>query len=419
VTASSAAAEGAPPRIATLDIVRGVAVMGILAMNIVVFAMPRAAYLNPRAYGWEGPLDLSAYVLDFVFIEGKMRGLFSFLFGASILLVIERAEARGENPAEVHFRRMAWLLFFGLLHFFLIWPGDILTLYAVVGMAAWFFRRHDPAGLILRGSLFLLFQFSLMAYLALDADGLAAAAASGQPGPEARQRWADFKAAMGSPSAETIAVELRLYGGPWLGIVRDQLDNASDLIAALEAFGWETLAYMLFGMAGLKSGFLTGNWARDAYRKVALVGLGLTLPLYALIAVALLASGHGVTIVLALAYAATVPIRPVTIAAMAALIILLAKPGGTLTGRIAAAGRAAFTNYLGTSILMTALFYGWGFGLFGRLGRAELWLVVLPMWALMLLWSKAWLDRFRYGPFEWLWRSLARWEIQPIRSEGA
>jgi uncharacterized protein len=84
-------------------------------------------------------------------------------------------------------------------------------------------------------------------------------------------------------------------------------------------------------------------------------------------------------------------------------------------GRIAAAGRAAFTNYLGTSILMTTLFYGYGFGLFGTLGRAELWLVVLAAWALMLAWSKPWLDRFAYGPFEWLWRTLARGRVQPLR----
>ncbi|MDQ4086972.1 MAG: DUF418 domain-containing protein, partial [Pseudomonadota bacterium] len=86
-----------------------------------------------------------------------------------------------------------------------------------------------------------------------------------------------------------------------------------------------------------------------------------------------------------------------------------------LVERIGAAGRAAFTNYLGTSILMTTLFYGYGLGLFGSMSRVELWLVVLPTWALMLLWSKPWLDRFRYGPLEWLWRSLARGRLEPIR----
>jgi uncharacterized protein len=113
--------------------------------------------------------------------------------------------------------------------------------------------------------------------------------------------------------------------------------------------------------------------------------------------------------------AATVLIRPFMIVALAALVILLTREGGWLTQRIAAAGRSAFTNYLGTSIIMTGIFYGWGFGLFGELSRAQLWLVVIAMWLLMLAWSKPWLERFHYGPFEWLWRSLARWELQPMR----
>jgi uncharacterized protein len=103
------------------------------------------------------------------------------------------------------------------------------------------------------------------------------------------------------------------------------------------------------------------------------------------------------------------------VVAIAALVILLARGGGALTARIAAAGRAAFTNYLGSSILMTGFFYGWGLGRFGTIDRAQLWLVVIAMWAIMLIWSKPWLDRFQYGPFEWLWRSLARWKLQPMR----
>jgi uncharacterized protein len=107
------------------------------------------------------------------------------------------------------------------------------------------------------------------------------------------------------------------------------------------------------------------------------------------------------------------------VVAYAALIIDLTRNGGWLVDRIAAAGRAAFTNYLGTSVLMTGLFYGWGLGLYGSIGRIELWLVVIAMWVVMLAWSKPWLDRFRYGPFEWLWRSLARWQFQPMRKRVA
>ncbi|HWH23216.1 MAG TPA: DUF418 domain-containing protein, partial [Allosphingosinicella sp.] len=141
----------AGPRIASLDIIRGVAVMGILAMNIVAFAMPFAAYLNPRAFGMEGTADYLSWLFSFIFIDGKMRGLFSFLFGASMLLGIERAGAKGEDPRKVHFRRMIWLLVFGLIHLYLIWFGDILTGYALVGMIAWFFRKLPPGRLIAWG----------------------------------------------------------------------------------------------------------------------------------------------------------------------------------------------------------------------------------------------------------------------------
>jgi uncharacterized protein len=102
----------------------------------------------------------------------------------------------------------------------------------------------------------------------------------------------------------------------------------------------------------------------------------------------------------------------------AALIVLLSRGNGALTQRIAAAGRCAFTNYLGTSIVASLVFYGWGLGLYGQVSRAEAWLLVPLVWMLMLLWSKPWLDRFNYGPFEWLWRSLARGKLQPMRKRG-
>ncbi len=108
-------------------------------------------------------------------------------------------------------------------------------------------------------------------------------------------------------------------------------------------------------------------------------------------------------------------ILPLAVIGAAALIILLVRPGAFLAGRIAAAGRTAFSNYLGTSIQMTTLFYGYGFGLFGSLSRAQLYIVVLGVWALILLWSKPWLQRYRYGPLEWLWRTLSRGEAQPMR----
>ena len=99
----------------------------------------------------------------------------------------------------------------------------------------------------------------------------------------------------------------------------------------------------------------------------------------------------------------------------AAMIVLLSRRNGSLTQRIAAAGRCAFTNYLGTSIIASLVFYGWGLGLYGSVSRWQAWLLAPLVWAIMLLWSKPWLERFHYGPFEWAWRSLSRWKLQPMR----
>lgn len=410
------AATEPPPRIATLDIVRGVAVMGILAMNIVGFALIPAAYMNPWAQGAESGLDLASWAFNFVLIDGKMRGLFSFLFGASLLLVIQKAEAKGDSPATVHFRRMLWLLVFGLIHFYFIWYGDILTGYALVGMLAWFFRDLPPRRLVVWGVLLVLLQFAMMAGLAATAHALTAAASGPRPDPAAVEGLRGMSEGIGVPGPAELQEQMRLYLGGWSGMARHQLtDQTTKPLFMLLIFGWETLGYMLLGMAGLRSGFLTGAWDDRRYRRIALIGFAIALPLYAALAWLIWSDGFTVAGVFTYGFAGTVPIRPVAVVAIAALVILLTRRDGRLTARIAAAGRAAFTNYLGTSILMTALFYGWGAGLFGRFSRIELWLVVFVMWALMLAWSKPWLDRHQYGPFEWLWRSLSRWEWQKMR----
>lgn len=405
-----------PGRIETLDIVRGVAVMGILAMNIVAFAMPGAAYINPAAYGTASSADLGSWVFSFILIDGKMRGLFSFLFGASMLLVIDRAEAAGASPARVHYSRMFWLLVFGLIHFFFIWYGDILSLYAPIGMLAFFFRRMGVVKLIVLGLCLLVAQFVLTAFFAFGISMTEAQALAPHASPEAIRSWAEMQKGIGLYSPQHLQDVLSLYRGSYGPIVQHQLTE--DWMAPINSiwqFGWETLAYMLFGMAALKTGFLTGAWDRRRYLKVIAIGFGVGIPLYAALAWWLIRQDFSVFWLVAGWLTATVPIRPFMILAIAATVILLTRKGGWLTGRIAAAGRAAFTNYLGTSILMTFLFYGYGFGLFGHLTRIQLWLPVIGTWAIMLLWSKPWLDRFHYGPFEWLWRSLARGRFQPMR----
>jgi uncharacterized protein len=400
-------------RIATLDIVRGVAVMGILAMNVVAFAMPFQAYTNPQAYGLEGPADLGSWMFSFVFIDGKMRGLFSFLFGASTLLVIERAAASGLSPARVHYARMAVLLVFGLIHFYFIWFGDILALYAQTGLILYFFRNLPVRRLVIWGVLLVLLESLMFAGVAAWAWYLGHAA---HLSADQAQAWREMQEGFAPLTAQQRAQDLALYRGGYGGLVHARLiDDMGKPFTSMPLFLAETLGYMLLGMAALKSGFFRGEWSIARYRKWAVVCLGAALPLYALFALMDVRGGFTTQALFVWSVAAPTPLRPIAVVGIAALVILLTRGGGPLVARIAAAGRAAFTNYLGTSILMTALFYGYGFGLYGHLSRIQLWIPVVLMWALMLLWSKPWLDRFRYGPFEWLWRSLARWELQPMR----
>jgi uncharacterized protein len=170
-------------------------------------------------------------------------------------------------------------------------------------------------------------------------------------------------------------------------------------------------------MALYRNGFITGQWTAEAYRSW---GIRLTVigtAIVTAIALYLIAGGFEILRMVNASYAWNWPSQMLMTTGYAALLIWLIRAfqDASWMVRIAAVGRAAFSNYLGTSLLMTFLFYGWGLGLYGSVGRAELYLFVLAAWALMLIWSKPWLTRFRYGPLEWLWRSLARQRAQPMR----
>jgi uncharacterized protein len=409
-----------PERILTLDVLRGVAVMGIFSVNVIGFAMPEAAYFNPAAYGGTTGASLAVWLANFILIDGKMRGLFSLLFGASTLLVIQRAGAAGLSPASVHYRRMAWLLVFGLCHFYLLWYGDILTLYALDGLLLYAFRNSSVRRLLFWAAGFLVLDLLLMSGAAWSFLSLEAAADAPHAAPATLASWHDFSESFAPPAAAELARDLSHYRGGWLGIVRDRFaHNAADPLLQLVFGSAETLGYMLLGMAGLRSGFLTGAWEAARYRRIAVVGLGIGIPAYALLAWNDLANGFRTGIVFLDFFAIATPFRLLMMAGYASLIVLFARNAGALRDRIAAAGRAAFTNYLGASLAASLLFCGYGLGLYGHLARWQAWLVAPCFWAVMLLWSKPWLDRYRYGPFEWLWRSLARWSPQAMRRPAA
>lgn len=393
-------------RLATLDGLRGLAVMGILLMNIAAFALPAAAYFNPLAYGAAGPAELALWATEFVLVDGKMRALFSLLFGASLLLVLERARARGEDADRAHFQRMKWLLLFGLIHFYLIWHGDILTLYAVTGCIAWWFSEMTVRQLIRWALALLALQFLIYASvtpLALDV-------APGGSG------WRELQSAFGIPDPDDIAREAAIYRGGYTAIFLHRLKDMGWVpVAQAAMLSAETLALMLLGMAALRSGFLTGAWPRQSYVRAAALGYGIGVPLSGALAWTCWRSGFDARMMFAAAFPLGLPARPFMLLGHMALAILwLTARESRLRDRVAAAGRAAFTNYLGSSLLMTGLFYGFGFGLFGRLDRFALLGIVVGAWGIMLLWSEPWLARFAFGPLEWLWRSLARRKMQPM-----
>lgn len=411
-----------PPRLIALDGLRGLAVMGILLMNITAFALPEAAYLNPRAYGGAGPADITAWALCFLFVDGKMRALFSLLFGASMLLVIERAEQAGEDGATVHLRRMATLLAIGLAHAYLLWSGDILMLYALTGTLALAFVDRGVRWLVGLGLVLILGQFLLDAVLIHDLAALRDAAVGPAAPPHAIDAWRAIADRVGIPSDAALDQALDLYRGGYSGILHERLTSGrSSPLLQLIGAGPETLGLMLLGMAGYRSGFLTGGWSRRAYARVAILAYAVGLPALALIEIGCIRSGFDEMGTIAASQLASLPFRPIVMAGHVAIALLWLgrhRDSGS-TARIAAVGRAAFSNYIGTSLVMTTLFYGYGFGLFGQIGRAELYLIVPLAWAAMLAWSKPWLDRYRYGPLEWLWRSLARGALQPMRRDKA
>jgi uncharacterized protein len=384
--------------------------MGILLANIAGFALPAPAYFSPLAWGGTGPEEIAVWLANFVFVEGKMRGLFSFLFGASMLLVIERARAAGENTAKVHFARMAVLLLFGLAHMYLLWWGDILAHYALVGAIAFLFARLRTEQLLAAA------LTALVATLLWNAMGLFGMIQSAaRDSPQAIAVWNEFAWSFGVPPREWVVSQIDAMRGSWADQVAWRWVYLDSPISFLKAVGPETLAAMLFGMWAYRSGFLTGAWPRATYRRITILCLGAAWTAYLLLGLTTIAQGFDQRWVFFGAIVASTPFRILGTIGYAALVILALRPGGWLTDRLAAVGRTAFTNYLGTSIIVTAIFYGCGLGQFARWDRASIYVIPPLVWLLMLLWSKPWLDRFRYGPFEWLWRSLSRWELQPMR----
>lgn len=414
-------------RISTLDSLRGFALLGILLLNIVGFGLP-LAYDNPEnsggADGWNG----IAWMINTLLFEGTMRGLFSVLFGAGVILLTSRAEARGGGVeiADIYYRRTLWLIAFGLVHaWLLLWVGDILYIYGVAGLVLFVFRHMAARKLILLGVAIMLLsgvQFAFEYFADVDVYQQATAAQrvldeTGSVSEEQQQaidKWAEYN----EPLTEKIQELTEEYqGGYWSHVAY----NAEELIKrqSVRMYTlnlWDALSFMLIGMGLLKLGVLSGERSNGFYWRLLLVGYiaGLTI--------------NGFEMNHSLSHDPWIPVgdiqyftydigRLFTMLGHLSVVVLLCKNGrlAGLMRRMAAVGRMALTNYVMHTVICIFIFYGFGLGLYAELERHQLYYIVFAIWVLQLIVSPIWLQQFRFGPLEWLWRSLTYQKKQPFR----
>jgi len=414
-------------RIASLDVLRGVAILGILVMNIYAFAMPFPAYNNPLLMGGSDTLNIGTWFFTHILFDQKFMSIFAMLFGAGIILMTGRAEAKGAKYGRIFYRRQLWLVVLGALHAYLFWFGDILFLYAVVGMLAYLFRNRRPRTLIVIACV-LLPVVVLMSYgtgfsmqkLQSKAAQVHVLVEAGDEVSEEQQagldKW-DEQRPMMAPDAETIQQDVVTHLGSYFDIAAERIPLAMMMQVFMVAFfGWRVLALMLLGMALMKTGVLSAQRTSSFYRNMMLICYGLGLPLTIYSAVDLYAHEFVALYVFKVGGIANYFGSILVGLGHIALLMLLLRGGYVqqLLQRFAAVGRMALSNYLMHSVLLTTVFYGYGLGLYGSVSRFGQMGFVLGVIALQLVLSPWWLARYRFGPVEWLWRSLTYWKRQPM-----
>jgi uncharacterized protein len=393
-------------RIIPLDALRGFAVLGILIMNIQSYSMIEAAYINPTAYGDLTGINRWVSVLSHLFADGKFMAIFSILFGAGVVLMTRKVEAKGQSSAGLHYRRTFWLIVIGMIHAYLLWYGDILTAYGVCALLIFLFRKISPKWLLVIGLIsasvssliYLSFGFSLPYWPA-------------EAHQNVLQAW--------RPSAQTVAQEISSYQGSWL----EQMTHRAPAALMFQTFlfviwvGWRAGGLMLVGMALFKWGLLTAQRSKRFYSTLAGIGFGLGLPLVIYGMVCNYQANWSFdysmfignqfnywgSILIAVGYISTV------------MLLCQSTRLQKLVSRFAAVGRMALTNYLMQTMICTTIFYGHGLGLFGQIERSGQILIVFGVWVFQLWVSPIWLRYFRFGPAEWIWRFLTYLRLQPMR----
>ena len=378
-------------RITSLDLIRGVAVLGILLMNAVSFKYGFAPYLNLSAGGSETALDWAVGILGEVFVDQKFMGVFSLLFGAGILLFIERAERREARPVLLNLWRNGLLLGIGVLHT-LLWDGDVLVLYAVSSLFLIAMRSREAKTLIVVGAVVFLLSVPntlLIQHLTNTTD--VSLAGIWEPDDGTSMLW------------RTGALEP---------------DGSRELSETLEGltllgYGARGLGMILMGAGLYRLGFMNGGMSAATYRRTAVLGLGVGLPLAAASVVETELGDYSREVAFIGQVPNTLGTIPASLGYMSLIVLWDRRGAHWLKRRLMAAGRMALTNYLSQTVLgVLVLTVVLGDTDVGRTGILAF---VLAVWALQLWWSRLWLDRFRFGPAEWLWRVATYRRGQPLR----
>lgn len=393
-------------RVELLDILRGLALFGILAANIRGFAGPASAYFHPAAY-WTALPDRIAQAFIDAFVQGKFIAIFAFLFGIGFAVQFERASARGGRFGWTYTRRLAILFLFGLVHGALIWWGDILLAYALIGFVLLAFRKRRDTTLLVWIAVCLAIPLLLLVLGYLASLG----GASGEnPLPP--------------PAADELArVTALMANGSWNDI---QAQRMKDVVtynwSFFPMFSLQLLAYFLSGLYAWRKRLLTPDASRlPSYRRVMLYALAIGVSGQALLtavrSVVELPMVPTTLGELALWTFATLAAPALSIGYICAVILLVHDPAWHARLHVfAAVGRTALTNYLLQSVVGTLIFYGYGLGFFGRIGPAWLLPLTVVLYAAQVAASRWWLDRYRFGPAEWLWRRLTYSGPLPMRA---